>query len=79
MSDKVDYLDEDPVISNQKYCVISVLTPKNFKDVDEKTSMYTFKVRGSYDSVEDAQTRIKYLNSIQMMKKNLFIEIVSHI
>jgi len=64
MSDKVDYLDEDPVIPKQKYCVISVLTPKNFKDVDEKTSMYTFKVRGSYDSVEDAQTRIKYLNSI---------------
>jgi hypothetical protein len=64
MSEKVDYLDEDPVILSQKYCVISVLTPKNFKDIDDKTSMYTFKVRGSYDSVEAAQERIKFLNSI---------------
>ena len=64
MSDKVDYLDEDPVISSQKYCVISVLTPKNFKDVDDKSSMYTFKVRGSYETVEEAQKRIQFLNSL---------------
>jgi hypothetical protein len=64
MSDKVDYLDEDPVISSQKYCVISVLTPKNFKDVDNKSSMYTFKVRGSYETVDEAQKRIQFLNSI---------------
>lgn len=64
MSEKVDYLDEDPVISSQKYCVISVLTPKNFKDVDEKSSMYTFKVRGSYETVEEAQKRIQFLNSM---------------
>jgi hypothetical protein len=116
MSDKIDYLDEDPVISSQKYCVVSVLTPKNFKQsveldskiLDEvlpanelpldasitieqhnnvlkelagaktqllrfkkekeaeqqKITMYTFKVRGSYDTVEEAQKRITYLNSI---------------
>jgi DNA repair exonuclease SbcCD ATPase subunit len=64
MSEKVDYLDEDPVISSQKYCVISVLTPKNFKDVDDKSSMYTFKVRGAYETVEEAQKRIQFLNSI---------------
>jgi len=64
MSNKVDYLDEDPVISSQKYCVISVLTPKNFKDVDDKSSMYTFKVRGSYETVDEAQKRIQFLNSI---------------
>jgi len=64
MSDKVDYLDEDPVISSQKYCVISVLTPKSFSDVDEKNSMYTFKVRGSYETVEEAQKRIQFLNSL---------------
>jgi len=64
MSEKVDYLDEDPVISSQKYCVISVLTPKNFKDVDDKSSMYTFKVRGSYETVEEAQKRIQFLNSM---------------
>jgi chromosome segregation ATPase len=64
MSDKVDYLDEDPVITTQKYCVISVLTPKNFVDIDNKSTMYTFKVRGSYETVEEAQKRIQYLNSI---------------
>lgn len=65
MSDKVDYLDEDPVISSQKYCVVSVLTPKNWAESDEKKStMYTFKVRGSYETVEEAQKRIQYLNSI---------------
>ena len=64
MSDKVDYLDEDPVISAQKYCVVSVLTPKNFKDVDEKTTMYTFKVRGAYATVEEAQKRIQLLNQL---------------
>jgi len=64
MSNKVDYLDEDPVISEQKYCVVSVLTPKNFKDVDEKSTMYTFKVRGSYSSVEEAQKRIQLLNQL---------------
>jgi hypothetical protein len=113
MSDKVDYLDEDPVISTQKFCVISVLTPKNFKldpekenkekyfeeiteeldendpnynllkentilkaensklkwekkqkDDEKKITMYTFKVRGSFDCVEDAQKRIEFLNSI---------------
>ena len=116
MNDKVDYLDEDPVISSQKYCVVSVLTPKNFKQLVEKEAkildevvpadeldadaivtveqhntvlkevaalktqllrfkkekefeqskitMYTFKVRGSYESQEDAQKRISYLNSI---------------
>jgi hypothetical protein len=64
MSDKVDYLDEDPVISEQKYCVVSVLTPKNFKDVDEKSTMYTFKVRGSYGTVEEAQKRIQLLNQL---------------
>jgi hypothetical protein len=123
MTDKVDYLDEDPIIPSQKYCVVSVLTPKNFKksaeaenkaaDVvsftgvstvadgevvaldthnnlieehnkvlremaalktellglkqksDEKDiTMYTFKVRGAYETVDEAQKRIQYLNSI---------------
>jgi len=64
MSDKVDYLDEDPVITEQKYCVVSVLTPKNFKDVDEKSTMYTFKVRGAYATVEEAQKRIQLLNQL---------------
>ena len=125
MTDKVDYLDEDPIIPSQKYCVVSVLTPKNFQksaetenkstevfsftavstvtegevitldthnslieehnkvlremaalktelqgmknknDDDKKNiTMYTFKVRGAYETVDEAQKRIQYLNSI---------------
>ena len=60
----VDYLYEDPPVANQKFVCISVLTPKNFKDIDEKSSMYTFKVRGAYETVEEAQKRIQFLNSI---------------
>jgi chromosome segregation ATPase len=125
MTDKVDYLDEDPIIPSQKYCVVSVLTPKNFKksaeventatdvfsftglipvadgevvtlethnslidehnkllkemvalktelqgiknkndDEQKNITMYTFKVRGAYETVDEAQKRIQYLNSI---------------
>jgi hypothetical protein len=117
MTDKVDYLDEDPVLTSQRYCVVSVLTPKNFKLSEQKNvevendgievavevqenaivtggehnvvlrevaalktqlnkykkdkelndkniTMSTFKVRGSYETIEEAQKRIQFLNSI---------------
>jgi len=126
MTDKVDYLDEDPIISSQKYCVVSVLTPKNFKqsmELDEKIldevipadevtgetvtvekhnevlkelaslktqiarfkkekeveqkkiTMHTFKVRGSYESVDEAQKRIQYLNSIDSNVNIYLVEV----
>ena len=58
MSNNVDYLYEDPVISNQKFVCISILTPKNFK---ETTTMHTLKVRGSFDTYEEAAKRAEYL------------------
>jgi hypothetical protein len=61
MSNNVDYLYEDPVISNQKYVCISILTPKNFK---ETTTMHTLKVRGSFDTYEEAAKRAEYLRNI---------------
>jgi hypothetical protein len=61
MSSEPDYLFEDPPINNQKFVCISVLTPKNFK---EETTMHTLKVRGSYDTYEEAKKRADFLRNI---------------
>jgi len=61
MSSQPDYLFEDPSVNNQKFVCISVLTPKNFK---EETKMHTMKVRGSYDSYEEAKKRADFLRNI---------------
>jgi hypothetical protein len=61
MSSDPDYLFEDPPVSNQKFVCISVLTPKNFK---EETNMHTLKVRGSYDTYEEAKKRADFLRNI---------------
>jgi hypothetical protein len=53
-SEKIDWLDEDPVISNQKYFVLSYVVPK-----DNKTPMV--KVRGVYASTDECKSRIKKL------------------
>ena len=60
-----DYLYEDPVISSQKFVCISILTPKNFKQDSEKpVTISTLKVRGCYESYEDAKKRADYLRNI---------------
>ena len=56
-----DYLYEDPSVPNQKFVCISILTPKNFK---EPTTMSTIKVRGCYDSFEEASKRGEFLRNI---------------
>jgi myosin heavy subunit len=61
MAEKQDYLYEDPILSNQKFVCISVLTPKNFK---EETTMSTLKVRGSYETYEEAKKRADFLRNI---------------
>lgn len=52
-----DFLDEDSVISNQKFFVLSYILPKNSNDQP------LFKVRGSFSCVEDCEKRIKRLQS----------------
>jgi hypothetical protein len=61
-----DYLFEDPSVPNQKYVCISVLTPKNFKQEEGKppVTISTMKVRGSYDSYEEAKKRADFLRNI---------------
>ena len=60
-----DYLYEDPAISNQKFVCISILTPKNFKqDTEKPVTMSTLKVRGCYETYEDAKKRADFLRNI---------------
>ena len=61
-----DYLFEDPPVNNQKYVCISILTPKNFKQEEGKkpVTMHTMKVRGSYDTYEEAAKRADFLRNI---------------
>jgi hypothetical protein len=66
MSTEPDYLFEDPSVPNQKFVCISILTPKNFKQEEGKppVTMSTMKVRGSYDSYEEAKKRADFLRNI---------------
>jgi hypothetical protein len=61
----IDYLAEDPVISNQKYVCVSFLKPSSIDDNNkEKVKNITvtgFKVRGSYETYEEAKTRADFL------------------
>lgn len=53
-----DYLDEDPIIPNQLYVVLSYILPdKNKNEIDNPI----IKVRGSYRTVEDCNKRINLL------------------
>ena len=63
----VDYLEEDPVINSQKFGIMSYILPRN----DEKgTPMIKF--RGAYSSVEDCESRIKKLQTIDQTF-NIFV------
>lgn len=62
-----DYLDEDPVIPSQRWALISILTP-NSVNVDPENpinwDVRGFKIRGTYETREDAERRKTYLNKI---------------
>lgn len=59
----VDYLDEDVVISSQKYCIISYVLPqddpKGKKSAGSTTPM--IKVRATASTMEECESRIKRL------------------
>jgi len=54
----IDYLDEDPIIENQKYCCFSFLSSRNVKNC----SRSAFKFRGAFPTLEAAQ---KHAEEIQ--------------
>ena len=61
--DKADYLTEDPVISSQKFMCISFLKPSNIDDKnrDKNLTVCGVKIRGCYESYEEAKARADFL------------------
>jgi hypothetical protein len=61
-----DYLTEDPIITGQKFVCISFLMPSSIVEEkrDKNMTIKGIKVRGSFDTYEDAQERCKYLQEI---------------
>jgi DNA-binding PadR family transcriptional regulator len=64
-----DFLDEDPVISNQKFFVMSYILPESGKN---ELSHPIIKVRGSYSAIEDCEKRIEKLKNLDKYN-NMFI------
>lgn len=60
MSKELKGLPNDPVIDEQKYIVISFITPKQVKGLTEAMFMF----RGAYATEEEARERAKYLQTI---------------
>lgn len=66
--DQTDHLTEDPVIPQQKYACISILTANSVKDTSGnplETSNHAkgFKIRGVYGTIEEAQKRCEQIRS----------------
>lgn len=60
---EVDYLTEDPQLSEQKYMCISFLKPSSIaeKNRPKDVTICGVKIRGSYSSYEEAKARADYL------------------
>lgn len=65
---EVDHLTEDPVLSGQKYVCLSILTSSSIKDtsgnpIETGNHAKGIKIRGVYDSMEEAQKRCQQIRS----------------
>ena len=63
LSKEIDYLTEDPIINNQKYVCISFLKPSNIdeKARDKDLSVCGVKIRGSFETYDEAKKRAEFL------------------
>jgi len=58
----IDYLTEDPVLSGQKFVCLSFILPENLKKQDGSSyDVRGIKVRGVFDSMEEAQKRCEMI------------------
>jgi hypothetical protein len=58
----IDYLTEDPVLSGQKFVCLSFILPENLKKQDGSSyDVRGIKVRGVFDSMEEAQKRCEII------------------
>jgi uncharacterized protein YeaC (DUF1315 family) len=73
-----DYLDEDPVIQSQRFAVLSYVIP-NEEDPKGKGLMSNatpmIKIRGSYPTITDCESRIKKLQKIDEVFNMYVVEI----
>jgi hypothetical protein len=62
--EEIDYLTEDPVISDQLFVCVSFLKPSSIAEKYRPAdlSVCGFKVRGSYASYDEAKARADFLN-----------------
>ena len=65
---EVDHLTEDAVIPGQKYVCLSILTAKSIKDlsgnpIESDNHAKGIKIRGVYDTMEEAQKRCQQVRS----------------
>jgi hypothetical protein len=70
----IDRLTEDPVLSEQKFVCVSFLKPSQLEEKyrPKDISVCGFKVRGSFDSYEEAQKRCEFLRKVDD-KHNIYI------
>lgn len=61
MSKPVEILNEDPLIEGQKWVCISFISPEEAK---VKTKINALKIRGVYDTYEEAEKRCQFLREI---------------
>ena len=57
---QIDYLTEDDPLSNQKWCCVSFLSPEGVKNC----KIRGFKVRGVFDTKEEADERAAFLQKL---------------
>ena len=60
MSEKIDYLTEDKSLPNQKFVCLSFLSPEGVSNC----KIRGLKVRGVYDTYEEASDRAKHLRDL---------------
>lgn len=60
MSKEIDYLEEDVPLRNQKFCCFSFLSPEGIKNC----SIRGLKIRGSYNTYEEAKKRAEQLQKM---------------
>lgn len=76
-----DYLDEDDVISNQKYAVLSYVLPSTNQSVKAKGKKLEgfetpmIKFRGAFSSIEECNRRIKKLQNTDTYFHMFVIEV----
>ena len=63
MTKEIDYLTEDPILSEQKYMCVSFLKPSNIEESKRPKDITVcgFKFRGAYATYEEAKARADFL------------------